>query len=383
MVFRRNGLIENPTLLVEESKRLGPMIFWLIAIAVTAIACAALLYAGRGRMVNVSAAESADANRHFRLVLAGIDADLAAGKIGAEEAVGAKGELAREMLRAKAEAGPQATHEIGRGTLLAGLGLVAALALGLYAFLGSPNLPGQPLAGRADVAAQNMDLGAAIARIEERLTADPDDLRGWTVLAPALLEVGRFAEAANAYGRIIDLSEPTAQLLTDRAEALLLAADGAGSEEAMGLLRTAAEMDASHVQSRLYLGAELTRTGQYDDAVRFWQAAIDLAQGDEPWLPAAQQGLAVAENDGVDTTALDQAEMIRGMVESLSTRLYADGGTVEEWSQLVRSYIVLGDLPNAQIAYDGAVAAYPAAFDRGELDSMALAAGLKLNGAEQ
>jgi cytochrome c-type biogenesis protein CcmH len=359
------------------------MIFWFIAIAVTAIACAALLYAGRGRMVNVSADESAAANSHFRLVLAGIDADLAAGKIGAEEAVGAKGELAREMLRAKAEATPGTAREIGQGALFAGLALVAALTFGLYALLGSPDLPAQPLAGRADVAAQNMSLDTAIARIEAQLAANPDDLRGWTVLAPALLEVGRFADAANAYARIVDLSEPSAQLLTDRAEALLLAADGAGSDEAMGLLRTAAEMDASHVQSRLYLGAELTRMAQYDEAARFWQEAIDLAKGDEAWLPAAQQGLSVAENDGVDQAALDQAEMIRGMVDGLSTRLYADGGSIEEWAQLVRSYIVLGDLPNAQTAYDRAVAAYPAAFDRGELDSMALAAGLKLNGDQQ
>lgn len=367
-------------MLVEESKRLGPMIFWSIAIAVTAIACAALLYAGRGRMVNVSAAESADANNHFRLVLAGIDADLAAGKIGAEEATGARAELAREMLRTKAEAAPETARDMGRGTLFGGIGLVAALSLGLYAFLGSPNLPAQPLAGRADVAAQSIDLDTAIARIEARLTANPDDLRGWTVLAPALLETGRFADAANAYDRIIELSEPTPQLLTGRAEALLLAADGTGSDEAMGLLRRAAEMDPSHVQSRLYLGAELTRLGQYDEAAGFWQAAIALAKGDEPWLPAARQGLSVAQNDGVDTTAQDQAQMIRSMVEGLSARLYAEGGTVEEWSQLVRSYIVLGDLPNAQVAYDGAVAAYPAAFDRGELDSMALAAGLKLNG---
>lgn len=367
-------------MLVEESKRLGPMIFWFIAIAVTAIACAALLYAGRGGMVNAGAAESADANSYFRLVLAGIDADLAAGKIGADEAVGARGELAREMLRARAEAKPAAAPELRQGTVLAGLGLIAAISLGTYAFLGSPNLPAQPLAGRADVAAQNMSLDTAIARIEAQLAINPDDLRGWTVLAPALLEVGRFADAANAYGRVIALSGPTAQLLTDRAEALLLVADGAGSEEAMALLRTAAEMDPRHVQSRLYLAAELTRMAQYEEAAGFWRAAIDLAQGDEPWLPAARQGLSVAENDGVDKAALEQAEMIRGMVEGLSARLHADGGSIEDWSRLVRSYIVLGDLPNAQAAYDGAVAAYPAAFDRGELDNMALAAGLKLNG---
>lgn len=368
-------------MLVEESKRLGPMIFWFVAIAVTAIACAALLYAGRGRAVNVSAAEVADTNSHFRLILAGIDADLAAGKIGPDEAVGARGELAREMLRAKSEAAP-VLRDMGQPTLLAGVVGIAALALGIYALLGSPNLPSQPLAGRADVAAQNMDVETAVARIEAQLANNPDDLRGWTVLAPALTEMGRYADAAEAYRRIIELSAPTAQLLTDRAEALLLAADGQGSAEAMDLLRQATELDPNHAQSRLYLAAELTRTENYDEAARFWQAAIDLAKGDEPWLQAARQGLAVAENDGVDTAAEDQAQMIRGMVESLSARLYEEGGTIDEWAQLVRSFIVLGDLPNAQTAYDRAVAAYPAAFDRGELDSMALGAGLKLNGAQ-
>jgi cytochrome c-type biogenesis protein CcmH len=369
-------------LLGEESKRPGPMIFWFLAIAVTAIACAALLYAGRGHVVNARANEAADTNSHFRLVLAGIDADRSAGKIGAEEAVAARAELAREMLRAKSETVMHPGKSLSQGTLLAGLAGVALLALGGYALLGSPNLPSQPLAGRADVAAMNMSVETAIARIEEQLARDPDDLRGWTVLAPALTEVGRYQDAAEAYGKVIALSAPTAQLLTDQGEALLLAADGRGSDESMSLLRRAADLDADHIQSRLYLAAELTRTGEYDAAAGYWQAVIDRAKGDEPWLPAARQGLSVAQNDGVDTTADDQAEMIRGMVGSLAARLAADGGTVEEWAQLVRSYIVLGDLENAQAAYDDAVAAYPAAFDRGELDSMALGAGLKLNGAQ-
>jgi len=377
-----NRLIEGAAFFKAGSKHPGPMIFWLIAIAVTAIACAALLYAGRGRPVNASADESADTTSHFRQLLVEIDADLAAGKISADEALGAKGELAREMLRAKAEAKPAATG-FGRTALVSGAALVAAVALGGYALLGSPNLPAQPLASREDVAAQNMDLGDAISRIEARLAEDPNDIRGWTVLAPALVQVGRFADGANAYARVIALSQPTAQLLTDQAEALLLAADGEGSDEAITLLRHAADLDAADPQPRLYLAAELTRTADYAEAARYWQAAIDLATGTEPWLPAARQGLSVAQNDGVDTTAADQAAMIGGMVESLSTRLYDVGGTVEEWTQLVRSYIVLGDLPNAQKAYDASVAAYPAAFDRGELDTLALSAGLKLNGDAQ
>ncbi|WP_332693564.1 c-type cytochrome biogenesis protein CcmI [Devosia sp.] len=360
------------------------MLFWFIATAITAIACAALFYAAGRRMVNLSDPDLDDANSHFRLVLAGIDTDLAAGKLGEAEAQAARGELAREILRLKAEAGRVARRSLnfGRPALLAGLGAVAVLALGLYGLLGSPNTPGQPLASRADVAAQSIDLDAAIARIEAQLTANPDDLRGWTVIAPAYLELRRFADAARAYRRIIELSEATPDLLTSLAEALMLDAGGAGSAEAMDLLRQAAAADPGHVLSRLYIAAELTRAEQYPEAAAAWQAALALSQGDEPWLAAAQQGLAVAQNGGVAPANDAEAEMIGQMVTGLAERLAAEGGSVEEWTQLVRAYLVLGDVASAQGAYGDAVAAYPQAFDRGELDTLALGAGLTLNGVQ-
>ena len=62
----------------------------------------------------------------------------------------------------------------------------------------------------------------------------------------------------------------------------------------------------------------------------------------------------------------------------LSSAVQVEQGV--EWTQLVRSYLVLNDRDNAQRAFDAAVAAYPAAFDRGELDTLALDAGLTLNG---
>ena len=360
------------------------MLFWFIAIAVTAIACAALFYAAGQRMVNAGTTELDDANSHFRLVLAGIDADVAAGKLGEAEATAARGELAREILRLKAEPG----RVVGRGMsfgqlpLLGGLALVAALALGLYAFLGSPQLPSQPLAGRTDVAAQQLDLESAVARIEAQLTANPDDLRGWTVIAPAYLEMGRHADAARAYRRVIELDGATPDLQTSLAEAMLLEAGDGGSAEAVDLLRAAAAADPSHALSRLYLASVLTGQGQYEEAIPLWQAAIALAEGDEPWLGGAQQGLAVAQNGGVAPANDQEAEMIGQMVSGLAERLAASGGTIEEWTQLVRAYLVLGDTEQAQAAYDDAVAAYPQAFDRGDLDTLALGAGLTLNGAQ-
>lgn len=360
------------------------MLFWFIAIAITTIACAALYYAAGWRMVNAVVPESDDANSHFRLVLLGIDADLAAGKLGESEATAAKAELAREILRLKSEAGrPAGTGPaFGRAPMLGGLALVVALALGLYAWLGSANVPSQPLSGRTDVAAQQIDLDTAIARIETQLTANPDDLRGWTVIAPAYLEMARYADAARAYRRIIELDGPNPDLQTSLAEALLLAGEKAGADEALRLLQSAADADPTHVMSRLYLASVLTGTERYQEAVPVWTAVLALAEGDEPWIASARQGLAVAQNGGMAPSNDQEAEMIGQMVSGLAERLAAEGGSIEEWTQLVRAYLVLGDTDRAQAAFDDAVAAYPQAFDRGELDTLALGAGLTINGAQ-
>lgn len=359
------------------------MFFWFIAIAVTAIACAALYYAGAGRMVNVAGADSGSANNHFRLVLAGIDADLANGKLGEPEAIAAKGELAREMLRQQADddAKTRPKSELRRGQVMAFLAAVAVVSLVTYAMLGSPDLPSQPLAGRADVAAQKIDLDDALAKIEQQLAANPDDLRGWTVIAPVYLQTGRYREAEHAYRRIIELGGGDADVQTSLAETLMMQSDGSASGEALTLLQTAAASDPAHVLSRLYIAAELTRSGQYDDAVKAWDAVLALAKGGEAWVTAANEGRAVAVNKGVAPSQTQaspaESDAIAQMVAGLATRLDTQGGTIAEWTQLVRAYIVMDDLPKAQSAYDGAMKAYPKAIDRDDLDTFALQSGLK------
>ncbi|GLQ55061.1 c-type cytochrome biogenesis protein CcmI [Devosia nitrariae] len=361
------------------------MVFWSIAITITLVACAALYYAAAMRPVNaVGSGEGLDAQ--FARMLAGIEADVGAGKLAGPQAIAAKAELAREMLRQKSEAGqaPTRAKPLRIGVVAAGVMLIAGLACGLYAILGRPDLPGEPLASRPEIAARNMNLEEAIARIEARLAIAPDDLRGWTVIAPAYMELQRYADAERAFRRIVELAGPDADRETDLAEALMMQAGGDAAGEAMQLLRSAATRDPAHLRSRFYIAGELTRTGDYTAAVEAWQELIGLAEGNEPWLATARQGLAFAEAGGVapqdDET---QQEAIRGMVEGLAARLQSEGGSVEEWTQLVRAYLVLEDRQAAQAAYEDAVAAYPQAFDRGGLDTLALGAGLSLNGDGQ
>lgn len=352
-------------------------VFWIFAIAITAIACAALYYAAGGRRVNAVPAASDDATTaHFRLQLKEIEGDIAAGRLGEAEGLAARSELARELLRVQNEAAR--TAEGSRPWLVpAALLATMVLAFGTYSFLGNPGLPALPLSERPAPPA-TLDLEDAIARIEAQLEKTPDDVRGWSVIAPVYMQQQRFADAANAYRRVIELSGPTADLETNLGEALMMQAGGEAAGEPMRLFASAAARDPRHVRSRFYLANESTRTGNYETAVQQWNELIALGTPQDPWLETAKAGLSAAL-DGLNNvkpeTMLDDAA-IRGMVESLATRLYEKGGSIEEWTRLVRSRMVLGDTEAAQLDYDRARAAYPDAAMRTELDVLAADNGL-------
>jgi len=352
------------------------MVFWSLAIVVTVFACAALYYAGAGRRVNATpAVVDSPEVQHLRLQLKEIESDVALGRLGDAEAMAAKGELARELMRLKAAGRPATEATARRGIVAAAVAATALLAFGVYAALGRPDLPAQPLLERQDIAPAEMTLDDAVAKIEARLKEAPDDVRGWTVIAPAYMQMGRFADAAEALRKVIELDGPTADRETDLGEALMMAANGKAEGEPLTLFRSAAGRDATHVRSRYYIAGELTREGDYQAAKDAWDDLLKLAKGDEAWVANAKSGLAEAEAGLRGEVPVDD-KAIAGMVQGLSDRLMTDGGTIEEWTRLVRSRLVMGQKDEAQLAYDAARKAYPDASVRTELDVLAADNGL-------
>jgi cytochrome c-type biogenesis protein CcmH len=178
--------------------------------------------------------------------------------------------------------------------------------------------------------------------------------------------------------KVIELDGATADRETDLGEALMLANNGNASGEPMTLFASAAARDPAHVRSRYYLAGEAMREGDYASAKAQWQALIALAKGDEAWLTNARAGLEAAEA-GLGGGELPDSEAIAGMVDGLALRLEEQGGTIEEWTRLVRSRLVLGQSSEAQAAYDAARKAYPDPGQRGELDVLAADSGLVAN----
>lgn len=378
------------------------MTIWIFALILTAIVCATLYYAAAGRVVNAGPSTADAMTQQFRAQLREIDADVAAGELDAEAAVAAKGELAREVMRSKSELAVSPAKAERRWFWLP-VPVIAVLALGMYAYLGRPDLPSAPLADRTPETAQGLDLSAAIKTIETRLATNPDDLRGWQVIAPIYMQLGRFADAVTALRHVNALAAPTADSETDLGEALMMQAGGSVAGEPMDLFRKAVAIDPQSVRARYYIADNETRTGAYSDAVRDWNGLLASAKGDEPWVVTAKNELATAEAglspsavaSGVTAAnAIISAEtspsvpsaqasvppplgpQIDAMVDGLEARLRTQGGSIEEWTELVRSRMVQGRMSDAQTDFDLARKAYPDPKVRTELNVLAADNGL-------
>jgi cytochrome c-type biogenesis protein CcmH len=302
----------------------------------------------------------------YRDQIGEIARDRAAGLIGEAEAEAARLEVSRRLLAAAdAAATPTAT---GQGSVshrrrvaaVAVLVALPAVAASLYLALGSPQLPGQPVASRAESPLQNRSLEALVAQVEAHLERNPQDGRGWEVVAPVYLRSGRFEDAVKARRNALRINGASADREADLGEALMAVANGVVTDEAKAAFERALVHDAKHPKAQFFLGVAAHQDGEGAKAAAIWQGMLNDASPGSPWGPMARQALArigaaqAPPGPSADDVAAaeqmtpeDRAAMVRGMVERLAERLKRDGSDLEGWLRLVRAYTVLGDRDGA------------------------------------
>lgn len=299
----------------------------------------------------------------YRAQLAEIERDEAQGALTARDAQAAKAEAARRLLAAGSDPELPSSSSKVRGRLAFAVTLifVPALSLALYGKLGHPDMPDAPLAARLEAAPGHMDVAAAIAKIEAHLKEHPDEGRGYEVLAPVYLRLGRTNDAVSAARAALRLLGETAERQTLVGEALVVAANGAVTQGARQAFERAAAKDPSAVKPRFFLGLAAEQAGDKDRAKEIWSKLVSDAPQDAPWAQALRERIATldaAPNEApkglaAKIGAMPQAQQmtaIRAMVEGLAARLAQNGHDLEGWLRLVRSYTVLNEPGKARSA---------------------------------
>ncbi|WP_449256707.1 c-type cytochrome biogenesis protein CcmI [Bosea sp. (in: a-proteobacteria)] len=335
------------------------MMIWAVFAAMTGAAIFALLWP-LSRVSLQGFADTADARSLYRSQLGEIDRDVARGLIAAEEADAARAEAGRRLLRAAGdEVSPAGETEPSlrrrRASSALMLSLVPLLALLVYGSYGSPDAPDQPLAARLAQAGAQQDFAVIFARMEAHLAAHPADARGWTLIAPIYLRQGRYDDAANAFASALRHGRASAELWSGLGEARTLAAEGVVTAAAREAFSDALKLDPRNPQARYYLALAQEQDGDIQGAAGSLKRLLADTPPDAPWAAPVRDRLARMEAaaGGEAIAALPEAERqqaIRGMVEGLAGRLEAGGGTLAEWTRLIRARAVLGQKEEARQA---------------------------------
>jgi cytochrome c-type biogenesis protein CcmH len=326
-----------------------------------------------------------------------IEAQAATGALPPDEAQALKSDVKRRVLAEGREAEPAARPLSERALLALALGLVAVVVLsatGLYLKIGRPEATGRAPA-EADALPPghpNGEVAGMIGQLEARMKQAPGDAEGWRMLGWSYLQVGRNADAAQAYGRAAALDPHNGEYLSAQGEATVLAAQGQVTPAAEDIFRKAVSLDPADPRARYYLAIAKDQKGDAKGAMNDWIALLKSAPPDAPWAGEVRTFVEkVAAERHVDLTgrlppapavaqvgpagpapgptsdqvaaagqmsAQGRQAMIQGMVEKQAADLKANPHDREGWERLMRARMVLGQANLAAQAYRDAAKAF-------------------------
>ena len=370
--------------------------FWVIVAVIIILVLIILLWPLVKKDLNSNVPRVAYDINVYKDQLLEIDADLKRGLLSQDQVEAARIEIKRRMLSAGEiyEKKSPNKRSFSYIFLIAIVCLCAPLgAVLLYLGTGSPNQPDQPLAERKaqQVVLQTQkqkNLIKATKKLFEHLQLNPNDLRGWTLLANAYFSQEDYLSAVKAFSKAYHLSERDNMLAADYAEAMVFAANSVVSEEAHILFVKSIEGNHVNAKARYYIGLYEAQQGDLNAALQSWIDLQYLSWENAPWLKNLNEQIFFAANKlGIDPSKIkpspeaqaldisvkrdhkerptesstmkpltvedvqaamgmsreDQNQMILSMVERLAKKMLENPNDKDGWLRLERAYRVLGE----------------------------------------
>lgn len=248
--------------------------FWLGAAALIVAALAFLLPTLLRSRSDEPAIDAVAELERRRQQLEELRAQAAHGELSAADLQLAEAELRRGSCEPPPPLRAALPAWVAAGAVVLALPL---FAIGLYLAIGTPPGESQPAATTAE---------DYLAQLRRHLERQPNDARGWVLLARAQAEREDFTAAAASYERAVKAPgsraarDPT--VLTEYADVLGMAQGGRLAGRPATLIREALGLDARHPAALEMAGSLAIEEGRYDDAVRYWNELLpQLATGTE------------------------------------------------------------------------------------------------------
>lgn len=169
--------------------------------------------------------------------------------------------------------------------------VVPLASIAIYLALGSPSLPGRPHREQTGLPLEQASIEEIVSKVEARLREAPNDGRGWEAIAPVYLMQGRYADAADAYGKAMAFLGETPARLTGFATSSIRAANGIVNDGARGAFDKVLAAEPDRPDARFWIAMAKEQDGDLQGAANGYREVLAKAEKDAPWSRAAGERL--------------------------------------------------------------------------------------------
>ena len=220
----------------------------------------------------------------FRDQLKELETEKTEGMLADADFEQARRELQRRLLEdvepdAAAMKAAPASHAPSRKTAIAILLLLPVLALLGYGMLGKPQAL-DPMQTSAPPKMTAEQISGMVASLAEKMKANPDDMQGWLMLARSYKTMGRYEEAAEAYGKAEKVINDDPELLASYAETVAMATGKGLKGKPAQLIARALKLDPQNPHALFLAGAAAMEAGENKKGIAYWEALLPQVEPD-------------------------------------------------------------------------------------------------------
>ena len=246
------------------------------------------------------AKESATSRRQmnaaiYREELDKLEADRLAGAVDSHNYEQTHAEMRQRLFQDTDEADDLAVLGSPKKTIIGICLFVAILSAGFYFYLGDA-------AQIAEKGAEKPMTQESVEKMVEEFAAkmdkEPDNLKGWAMLARSYRILGRNAEAANAYARAGAFVDSDPQLLADYADVLAANANGNFAGKPQQLINKALAQDPNNLLALWLSGTAAFNAQNYKAAVQCWEKLAKQLPAESDEARAIAASIAEARSKG-------------------------------------------------------------------------------------
>ena len=246
------------------------------------------------------AKESATSRRQmnaaiYREELDKLEADRLVGTVDSHSYEQTHAEMRQRLFQDTDEADDLAVLGSPKKTIIGICLFVAILSAGFYFYLGDAT---QIAEQSTEKPMTQESVEKMVEEFAAKMDKEPDNLKGWAMLARSYRILGRNTEAANAYARAGSFVDSDPQLLADYADVLAANANGNFAGKPQQLINKALAQDPNNLLALWLSGTAAFNAQNYKAAVQSWEKLAKQLPPETDEARAIASSIAEARSKG-------------------------------------------------------------------------------------